>query len=325
MSQMERVFFINRMIRRKGRVLLKQVTEHFEVSERQVKRDIEFMRGRLNAPVVYSRDLPGYYYTEPFDHLEEADEKTLLYYSIISNLNNNPLFCPLVSDNVQKKIHSFLPDEYKRLTSRIHFLHEEWELLHLQHFILMLESMVEERRVKMDYRDVKGNESSRFIEPLQIISYGGKWYCVAFDSKSLSIRNFLMSRIIGLQQSEERFTNHLKKNELTAYMSSTFGIFKGKSISKVKVRFYDESLPLVEKLVFHSEQKTRMGQDPLRGEFLEFTIPVADYRELIGKILRYGASAEAVEPSDFRKEWLSKIKAMYLTYVKTEQETAEGV
>lgn len=315
MSQMERIFFLNRMIRKNGKVTVRQVHERFEVSDRQVKRDIEYMRNRLNAPIDYSHDLHGYHFSGPFDLLQQADEKTLLYYSIIKNLSENPQVCPVVSDEIQNRILSFLPQEYRRLTRHIRYQNEEWEEISLNQFMKLLESLLDERKLKVEYRNVEGKTSKRIIEPLEILSYAGRWYCIAFDSKRDSVRNFLLTRILSMETSLESFEHPVSEKELNRFLSETFGIFKGKKRTPVRVRFYEESLPLVERLVFHPEQKTSIGKDPSRGEYREFILPVGDYRELIGKLLRYGASAEAIEPEDFRSEWLEKIETLAKRYL----------
>jgi len=41
-------------------------SEDYEVSERTVKRDIEFLRDQLDAPIAYDTGKHGYYYTEGF-------------------------------------------------------------------------------------------------------------------------------------------------------------------------------------------------------------------------------------------------------------------
>ncbi len=52
MSQFERIACIDRLLREQGSVRTTEVAERFEVSGRQVKRDIEYLRDRLDAPVV---------------------------------------------------------------------------------------------------------------------------------------------------------------------------------------------------------------------------------------------------------------------------------
>ena len=51
MSQTERILFIDRKLRSQGSFTISQVCKEFEISSRQVKRDIEYMRDRFEAPI----------------------------------------------------------------------------------------------------------------------------------------------------------------------------------------------------------------------------------------------------------------------------------
>ena len=62
MSQTERILFIDRRIRLAGKTTINETADKFEVSVRQVKRDIEYLRDRLQAPIIYDRKLKGYIY-----------------------------------------------------------------------------------------------------------------------------------------------------------------------------------------------------------------------------------------------------------------------
>jgi DeoR/GlpR family transcriptional regulator of sugar metabolism len=53
MSQFERISYIDRAIHERGAVTTREVATHFENSERQIKRDIEYMRDRIGMSLVY--------------------------------------------------------------------------------------------------------------------------------------------------------------------------------------------------------------------------------------------------------------------------------
>ncbi len=60
MSQSERIFYILRLFDERGGVTTRDVVQMFEVSERQAKRDIEYMRDRLGAPITWKRESNRY-------------------------------------------------------------------------------------------------------------------------------------------------------------------------------------------------------------------------------------------------------------------------
>ena len=59
MSNLERVVYINHTIKTKGFVTRKEVSDRFEVHIDTVKRDIEYMRTYLSAPIKYRQSVGG--------------------------------------------------------------------------------------------------------------------------------------------------------------------------------------------------------------------------------------------------------------------------
>ncbi|MDA8410657.1 MAG: WYL domain-containing protein, partial [Treponema sp.] len=80
MGNLERITFIDRRIREQGGVKLAEIVRRFEVSERQAKRDLEYLRDRLDAPIAWDASSRRYVYEEDWNDLAFADQKSLLFY-----------------------------------------------------------------------------------------------------------------------------------------------------------------------------------------------------------------------------------------------------
>ncbi|PIV74811.1 MAG: transcriptional regulator, partial [Rhodocyclales bacterium CG17_big_fil_post_rev_8_21_14_2_50_68_7] len=65
MNRTERFYKIDQMIQEHGSVPFAMFRERLEVSRATIKRDLEYMRNRLNAPIVWDRDARGYRFGEP--------------------------------------------------------------------------------------------------------------------------------------------------------------------------------------------------------------------------------------------------------------------
>ena len=63
-TQCERQIDIDRRIRAGEYPSCPKLATEWEVDERTIKRDIEFMKDRLDAPIEYDRNRRGYFYTE---------------------------------------------------------------------------------------------------------------------------------------------------------------------------------------------------------------------------------------------------------------------
>ena len=60
MANTERLYKIERLIRVRGVVSFQVLRDELEVSPATLKRDLEYLRSRLGAPIEYDRDANGY-------------------------------------------------------------------------------------------------------------------------------------------------------------------------------------------------------------------------------------------------------------------------
>lgn len=63
-TQSERQLDLDRQIREGKYPTVQQIAKRWEVSKRTIKRDIEFMRDRMGAPIVFDPQRRGYCYSE---------------------------------------------------------------------------------------------------------------------------------------------------------------------------------------------------------------------------------------------------------------------
>src|SRR5438270_11024799 len=63
MSQLERIYKLDRVLRRKQSPTRREILATFEISLAQFKRDLEFLRDRLGAPVTFDAATGGYRYS----------------------------------------------------------------------------------------------------------------------------------------------------------------------------------------------------------------------------------------------------------------------
>ena len=181
MSQFERIACIDRLLREQGSVRTAEVAERFEVSGRQVKRDIEYLRDRLDAPIAYSRARRAYRYERPFDELRFADEKLLLFYVLARSLAANEHYVPIVSAELLANLESHLARDYRPVSERISYELSLAEHLSMEDFTTVCQAMLLGRRLDLVYVDAKAQRSERSVEPARLVNYAGRWYLVAWD------------------------------------------------------------------------------------------------------------------------------------------------
>ena len=65
------------------------IVEKFNISQRQAQRDIELLKTEFGAPIKYSHERKGYYYTESFELPVTDKEKDTEYIDMVSEAEHN--------------------------------------------------------------------------------------------------------------------------------------------------------------------------------------------------------------------------------------------
>jgi len=314
MSQFERIACIDRLLREQGSVRTAEVAGRFEVSARQIKRDIEYLRDRLDAPIVYRRAENAYLYERPFDELRFADEKLLLFYVLARSLAANEHYVPIVSAELLASLESHLARDYRPVSERISYELSLAEPLSMEDFTTVCQAMLLGRRLDLVYVNAKAERSERSVEPERLVNYSGRWYLVAWDLLRGALRTFHLSRVEKLSISKELVASPSAPGRddasVEVYLASGFGIFKGAATVEAKVRIKGPAAALVARQSWHPKQRVERGIDADGEPHTDITLPVADWTELLGRVLSFGSAAEAIAPPEFRKAWKEEIRKM---------------
>ena len=321
MANLERVAFINHMIKVKGFVTRKEVADHFEVHIDTVMRDIEYMRNFLSAPLKYQKGKGGYVYETPFEMLFDSFDDAVFYYIFVKRfsdsfkLNGIP-YVPIISKEILSKISSFIPEEFDSLMDKITYDSSDTDILELKDFRNILESFIMKKCLHITYLDAKGDETTRTIEPIRLINYFGKWYLLAFCRKRNELRVFLVSRFVESSVLNEICEKIFTKSEIDEYVESCFGMFKSASSELAVIRVYEPAYYHVVKQKWHKNQVTKELIIDGR-KCLEITLPVGErHNEIIARVMAHSPDCEIVSPVELREQWLDNIKKLHERFCK---------
>ena len=319
MSQLERIFYIDKKIQENERgVTIAQIVKKFEISERQVKRDIEYMRDRLSVPISYSYSTRSYVYDKEYKELSFANQEVVISYLALKSILQNKQYLPLYKENFLSNIEEQIPRDYRKLYDRITYQLPQAEIISSEFFEDLCTSMNNERCVQLKYLSLKGELTERNVEVHHLVNYSGQWYIIAFDKTKNDIRTFKLSRIKSISLLKDKFQNHSDAfyEELKVYMNNGFGIFYGKKTQRVKIKFYDVAARIVSTQIWHSRQKLFFETEKLNGKDVDCVVlefKTSSFTELVSKILSFGANAVPLEPEELVAEWknqIDKMKAM---------------
>jgi len=310
MSQIERIFYINRKILEEGKVRTAQVVSAFEISKRQVMRDMDYLRDTLQAPLAYDAKEKGYVYTADFSMMSNSNERMLVLNAIFKSLAESQGALSVITDMVSDGLDSGLEEGYKSLSDKIVFITPVQDWPDYAVFNKICSAMKGGFRMTLGYRNAKGERSNRHIEPLRLVNYSGRWYLLSYDRQNKELRTFHLSRIEKIEQIEgDLFQSRYSEQELDAFIHGGFGIFMGRQSIPVTFCVFGWASNALATQTWHKDQKIRpVIRDGKKG--LEVTVPVANLQEILSQILSFGAAAKPIGPPQFVQAWKDAVLAM---------------
>lgn len=313
MSQSERILYLDKKMRSGGcRVTAEEAANHFEVSTRQVKRDIEYMRNRLNAPVIYDSSIRAYCYESEYNDLKFANQDFVLSFLALQSFVQNKQYFPLYEDSLLSQLDEQVPQDYREVCKNITYQMPPVDAIKPDFFEDICTSMRDSKCLDMKYVNLRDEVSQRTIEVQKLINYGGNWYVIAWDKMREDLRTFNVSRIQSLSLTKEKFASHGNgfDKQVAEFLAGGFGIFHGSKTTPVTIHFYGKASRIVSTQEWHPEQKMSQVTDEEGQDCLELKIPVADFTELLGKVLAFGRYAVPVSPKEFVDLWKDEVKAI---------------
>jgi predicted DNA-binding transcriptional regulator YafY len=310
MGNLERIVFIDSKLRAGDGFRLADIVERFEVSERQAKRDIEFLRYRLDAPLEWDASKRSYRYTEEFSGLDFADEKALLFYVFARAAAGTLAYVPLAEAGALERLRELVPRQLRGLEKALRYELPNFEPINAESLALFLTAIKKGEAISALYRDAAGLEEPRTIVPRRLVNYGGTWYCIAYDPSHRQLRTWKLSRFGPLRVVAAEEGRGPDEAELDSFLDRSYGMFKGDGAELARLRFRGRAREIVRGEIWHPEQLAAERDDGSGRTCLDLEVPVSRWEEILGRVLRFGAEGEVLGPAIFREKWLAEIEAM---------------
>jgi predicted DNA-binding transcriptional regulator YafY len=313
MSDMERLHRIKYMIQSRGCVPIEDFMTSLEISRATFKRDLDYLRDRMNAPIVYDRSMGGYRFDKPNagDKIElpglwfsekEATALVLMQH-LLANLDTSGLLSPHIAPlmDIVDGILGQSEVSAKELRKRIKVFGMSARKNVLENFEEVGVSLLKRQRLHLSYYSKGKDElTERAVSPQRLIFYRDNWYLDAYCHFRKGLRSFAMDGIRTAHVLEDKATEVAEK-ELHENFAESYGIFSGKATQRAKLRFTSEKARWVSAETWHGQQVSSFDKD---GNYiLEF-----DYNqdpELVMEIMKHGDGVEVIGPGGLK----SKVKA----------------
>jgi predicted DNA-binding transcriptional regulator YafY len=311
----ERYLWFHARLKQKDYPKLKSLMDKFEISRRQASREIEFMRDFFGAPIEYSNEYNGYYYSnEGFDlpGIWTSEEE------IVSLIISKRLSTTIPDQEIKKKIDTFFEKIYAHIDVDLTELEKKISLKNIRYYAVkptIFEAAVyclsNNYKCRIHYRSAYTQEQSdRVVSPLHLLLYMGNWHLIAYCDKKQGIRDFVLSRVMAVEVLEDRVDDNLADKDYGRLLENNYGIFFEGTPRQVRISFNQNIAGMVRDQIWFPGQS--IEERPEGGLILSF--PVVDFREVIRDVLRFGSDAEVLEPQELRgqiKEIISRMNSVY--------------
>jgi predicted DNA-binding transcriptional regulator YafY len=293
------------------------LANQFEISTKTAQRDIDFMRDRLRCPLQYDRGRKGYYYRDdtfslPMIYLSPEELSALLIArKTLKDISGGTLGREISS--ILNKITNILTKHNIKedgIDNTFSLQLVEYSPATENTFQTVLEGCLKNKRLSFTYfSPAKEEMNERTVDPYHLFNYMGTWHLLAKCHLREEIRDFALNRISGAKVLCEAYEIPADF-DFKKYFLSSFGLYKGKSIKEVTIRFSPLKAKWIKDQVWHKDQKVRSLED---GS-LELSFPVSDFSEIKMEILKHGDMVEVIKPKTLRdliKAEAEKIAKIY--------------
>jgi predicted DNA-binding transcriptional regulator YafY len=320
-ERLERFYRIDRLLKERAPVPFAALLQALEVSRATLKRDLDYMRDRFNAPIEYDRAARGYRFgarrAGPRYELPglwfSADEAHALLTMRQLLVELEPGLLGPHIEPMLARLRAILgtgEHSWTEIERRIRILQPGRRGGRGDQFGVVATALLRRRRLHIrHYHRARDRETEREVSPQRLVYYRDNWYLDAWCHLRKDLRSFAVDAIRAAVLLDAR-AKEVARAELDAYLSSGYGIFAGRQVEWAQLRFSAPAARWAAAQTWHPQQR---AQADAEGRWV-LELPYADDRELTMDILRYGADVEVLGPPDLRRrvaETLAQAAARY--------------
>ncbi|HSW11933.1 MAG TPA: WYL domain-containing protein [Solimonas sp.] len=320
MDRTERFYKIDRLLRSRKVTPLGVFLDELGISRATFKRDLEYLRDRFNAPILWDADAGGYRYTLddqpdfalPGFWLSGTEVQALLTLEHFIERLEPGLVGPLMAP-LRRRLAGIAAEagaSVEQLRRRVRVLQIAARPVSPPAFNTVADALLRRRRIELEYAArVDGEVTRREVSPQRLLHYRDNWYLDAWCHWRCGLRSFAVDAIRRATMLETP-ADDIDDAHLVRELEGGYGIFSGEARHLARLRFTPQRARWVAQESWHPQQRGHFEDD---GSYV-LELPYADDRELIGDILRHGAGVEVLEPAELRAGLRSALEQTLARY-----------
>ena len=193
-----------------GSVSFAALQAALEVSRSTVKRDLDYLRTRLNAPIEWSREAGAYRFAQSGGGSGPAHELPGLWFSsseihallamqqLLAGLDTGGLLMPHVAP-LMDRLNALLgsaSNDAQEVRRRVRIIALANRPMRPGHFQTVGSALLQRKRLSITYAARgSGQTTEREVSPLRLVHYRENWYLDAWCHLRQNLRNFALDAI----------------------------------------------------------------------------------------------------------------------------------
>ena len=239
MDRTERFYRIQKMLTDRKLVTTDQFLEELEISRATFRRDLEYLRDRLGAPILWDAQQNGYRLDEdahkkltslPGLWLNEFEIHALLsVIELLRNIDPAGLIGSQINP-IRERLEQLLEkgDYFAReVSKRIRVATLAKRSTPTKFFEIVAHALLSRKRLSIThYSRQDGKITERELSPQRLVYYRDNWYLDAFCHDKDGIRTFSMDAIEKANELD-KIAVSIEERDLIEELESSYGIFAG--------------------------------------------------------------------------------------------------
>ncbi len=286
---------------RPRRYRAKDLAQHFEISERMIKKDLQIIRHGLRLMLCSSKQ--GYYF-------EETPQLPAVAYSFtealalvqaaqvsrqVAGISSTDLSAAVA------RLISLFPPEFGNLFQKL--LHQPRITVEREHRQEMLQLLnrgwLERRKLEIVYSTARrqGAISQRVVHPYHIMPYVRSWQLIAYCENRQAVIMFKVDRIQKATLLDDTY-EVADSFDPEKYMGNAWGVVRtvDQQPEEVELHFAPDAGRWVAEEYWHKSQQVEEQPD---GSVI-FRLNIAVTPEFVNWVLYYGSRVEVMRPNHLR-------------------------
>ncbi len=278
-----------------------ELSKEFEVAQKTIRRDIQWMKDHWNIPIAYDYARHGFYYTKPVDKLPgiptitEAELLAILVaHKALEQYQATPFYQPLqlaflkfsgqLNSTERYSVHNF--------DHILSFRSFAPELTDLERFQAVTRGLLNHRKLRFEYRKPgEPKPALRCIHPYHLACVDNLWYIIGYDEARSDDRTFALCRICGPVFLGDKFEKPQNFN-LETYLHGSLNILKGEADYRIVIEFDPWAADMVRTRKWHRSQQIQN----FPGGACRLQLRLSALEEIERWILSWGTHATVIEP-----------------------------